>query len=69
MYCLLTAKTVGITFFLLKSYKTTRTTQRELPLVGGSLCAFRAAVFERRQLAPKARYLLWAKCLSAAGGR
>ncbi len=46
-----------------------RTTQRELTLVVGSLCAFYNIVSYMRHLASKARYLLGAKYLSAAGGR
>ena len=45
-----------------------RTTQRELTLAVGSLCVFRAAAFGLRHRASKASCLLWAKCLSAAGG-
>jgi len=39
LHCLLTAKTVGITHFLLKSYKTTRTKEADTHL---GICLFHA---------------------------
>ena len=38
-------------------------------LMGGSLCVFQSAVTNMRQLASKARHLLWAKPSCAANGR